>query len=111
MSTVIVTSAQVAAAKLIIKRGYLGLGAWPSDATFAIANASKTSAPKKVSGNMIHARELDINAVTTVSELFELIDLPYRVTKHAQLSIVTQSRFGDVVVPTTLRLEWRGEPE
>jgi len=56
---------------------------------------------------------LDINAVTTVSELFELIDLPYRITKHAQLSIVRGSGnpFENTVGTAVLRLEWRGEPE
>jgi len=62
---------------------------------------------------MIHARELDINGATTVSELFELIDLPYRVTKHAQLSIVRGSGnlFENAVGAAVLRLEWLGEPE
>jgi hypothetical protein len=60
---------------------------------------------------MIHARELDINGVTTVSDLFELIDLPYKVTKHAQLSIVPRSPFENTTGTFTLRLEWRGEPE
>jgi hypothetical protein len=67
--------------------------------------------PKKVSTNMIHARELDINAVTTVSDLFELIDLPYRITKHATLSIVGRSADPSCMPTPTLRLEWRGEPE
>ena len=109
MSTVIVTAAQVAAVKLMVKRASQR-GVWASDAVFAIANATKTSAPKKVS-NMIHARELDITAVTTVSELFELIDLPYRVTKHAQLSIVIRPSSPASPPYRTLRLEWRGEPE
>jgi len=60
---------------------------------------------------MIHARELDINAVTTVSELFELIDLPYRITKHARLSVVRRSQFESRLDTTTLRLEWRGDAE
>jgi hypothetical protein len=64
-----------------------------------------------MSGNLVHARELDITAVTTVGELFELIDLPYRVTKHAQLSIVSRSDDPMCVPTRVLRLEWRGEPE
>jgi len=110
MSTVIVTSAQVAAAKVMVKR-LDRRGEHASDALFAIANATKVSVPKEVSTNMIHARELDINAITTVSELFELIDLPYRITKHAQLRIVSKS--SDPASPPirVLRLEWRGEPE
>jgi len=66
--------------------------------------------PKKVS-NMIHARELDINAITTVSDLFELIDLPYRITKHAQLSIVSRSSDPMCTPSPSLRLEWRGDGE
>jgi len=66
---------------------------------------------KKLRGNMIHARELDINAVTTVSELFELIDLPYRITKHATLSIGSRSDDPACFPTRLLRLEWRGEPE
>ena len=62
-------------------------------------------------GNLVHARELDITAVTTVSELFELIDLPYRITKKAQLSIVSTSKDPSCVPIRVLRLEWRGEPE
>jgi hypothetical protein len=61
--------------------------------------------------NLVHARELDITEVTTVTELFELIDLPYRITKHAQLSVVTRSQFADTFGTPTLRLEWRGEGE
>jgi len=60
---------------------------------------------------MIHARELDINAMTTVTDLFELIDLPYRITKHAQLSIVPWSNKAALTTTFKLRLEWRGEPE
>jgi len=70
-----------------------------------------TRVKSEEASNMIHARELDINAVTTVSELFELIDLPYRVTKHAQLSIVPKSYPETFTTNFTLRLEWRGEPE
>ena len=62
-------------------------------------------------GNLVHARELEITAVTTVSDLFELIDLPYRITKKSVLSIVRQSPFPGVEGAVSLRLEWRGEPE
>jgi len=88
--------------------------AHPGEQTFDSLNAMALAADQKKASdsvsnsmNMIHARELDINAITTVSDLFELIDLPYRVTKHAQLSIVPKH------YPETfsLRLEWRGEPE
>ena len=106
VSTITVTAAQVAAAKVMVKRRATR-GERPTDALIAIANATKAPAPKKAS-NMIHARELDITPVTTVSELFELIALPYRITKHAQLSIVSTSEYTPV---RTLRLEWRGEPE
>jgi hypothetical protein len=67
--------------------------------------------PKKVSENMIHARELDINAVTTVSDLFELIDLPYRITNKATLSVVSASKDPACVPVRVLRLEWRGDDE
>jgi len=113
VSTVItVTAAQVAAAKAMVKRD-AERGRATSDAVLAISRAVKTSPPpKEASTNMIHARELDINAVTTVSDLFELIDLPYRITKKATLSIV--SRFGKDPASEgrkVLRLEWSGEPE
>ena len=61
---------------------------------------------EEVSVNMIrttHTRELDINRITTVGDLFALIDLPYRITKKATVSIEAGT--------ATLRLEWRGEPE
>jgi len=74
-------------------------------------NGAPIKPPKKVSENMIHARELDINAVTTVSELFELIDLPYRITKHARLSIIHRVRDINVEAVRVLRLEWRGDAE
>ena len=62
-------------------------------------------------GNLVHARELEINAVTTVSELFDLIDLPYRITKHAKVSLISGSS-GPIIVPTRLiRIEWRGDTE
>ena len=67
--------------------------------------------PKKVSMNMIHARELDINGVTTVSELFELIDLPYRTTKRARVSIVPWSQKESFTTTFKLRLEWTGGDE
>jgi hypothetical protein len=60
---------------------------------------------------MVHARELDINGATTVSDLFELIDLPHRITKNATLRIVPRSTFENTTGTFTLRLEWRGEPE
>jgi hypothetical protein len=155
MSTVSVTSAQVNAAKLMVKRAYKR-GEYPNDAVFAIANATKMPEPKeasnsvskspalkcecpfddgtyrytthcgcdkceypngepiklkKVSTNMIHARELDINGVTTVSELFELIDLPYKVTKKATLSIVPWSDKASLTTTFKLRLEWTGGDE
>jgi len=69
--------------------------------------------PKKVSENLsiTHARELKIDDTVTVSELFELIDLPYRITKHAQLSIVPKSYPETFTTNFTLRLEWTGEVE
>jgi hypothetical protein len=73
--------------------------------------ADEAKGKNGVSGNMIHARELDINMLTTVSELFELIDLQFRITKHAQLSIVSRSADPSCVPTRTLRLEWCGEPE
>jgi len=79
-----------------------------TDSLDAMASAASQ---KKVSTNMIHARELDINAVTTVSELFELIDLPYRITKKATLSVIPWSRKETFTTTFKLRLEWRGEPE
>ena len=73
--------------------------------------ASRKKASNSVSTNMIHARELDINAITTVSDLIELIDLPYRITKHAQLSIVSRSSDPMCTPSPSLRLEWRGDAE
>jgi hypothetical protein len=73
--------------------------------------ASRKKASDNVSTNMIHARELDINAITTVSDLFELIDLPHRITKKATLSVVPWSQKGSFTTTFKLRLEWRGEPE
>ena len=64
-------------------------------------------------GNLVYARELEINAATTVSDLFDLIDLPYRITKHAKLSFTAGSAsepYG-VVAPRVLRLEWHGGAE
>jgi hypothetical protein len=104
-NTIKVSAAQVAAAKVMVKR-HAARGEHPTDALFAIANATKAPAPKKVSTNMIrttHVREIDINRITTVSDLFALIDLPYRITKKATVSIEAGT--------ATLRLEWRGEPE
>ena len=75
------------------------------------AMAALAAKSKKAGGNMIHARELEITAVTTVSDLFELIDLPYRITKKSVLSIVRQSPFPGVEGATSLRLEWRGDDE
>ena len=63
-------------------------------------------------GNLVHARELGITAVTTVSELFDLIDLPHRITKHAQVSLVPTGCYPYSEVPQmVLRIEWRGEGE
>lgn len=63
--------------------------------------------PKKVS-NMIHARELDITADTTVSDLFELIDLPCRIAKNAKVGLV--GRGPDLGSATyRLRIEWTGD--
>ena len=109
---VMVTRAQVAAAKLMIKRAYKR-GDHPSAAALAIANASK---PKKASNsvsnaNLVHARELEITAVTTVSELYEMIDLPYRITKHAKVSIGSKYDFPRNAETPVLRLEWRGDGE
>jgi len=92
--------------------------AHPGEQTFDSLNAMALAADQKKASdnvssnaNLVHARELDITAVTTVSELFELIDLPYRITRHAQLSIVSRSADPSCVPTRTLRLEWRGEPE
>ena len=74
-------------------------------------NGAPIKPAKKVSENMIHARELDINGVTTVSDLFELIDLPYKVTKHATLSIVPWSDKASFTTTFKLRLEWTGGDE
>ena len=106
---VVVTWAQREAARLMRNRALNGLSATRtiSPATHQIADAK----PKKASTstNMIHARELDITGVTTVSDLFELIDLPYRITKKATLSIKQAQRGQYEVGTTVLRLEWRGE--
>ena len=72
--------------------------------------------PKKVSdsvsnANLVHARELEITAVTTVSELYEMIDLPYRITKHAKVSIGSKYDFPRNAETPVLRLEWRGDGE
>jgi len=110
---VVVTGAQRAAARVMRSRALNELSyAALSPATIQIADAQPRKVSDNVSnGNLVHARELDITAVTTVSELFELIDLPYRVTKHATLSIVPRARFDSFEGTFTLRLEWRGEPE
>ena len=108
---VIVTSAQRAAARAIVKRAYAKGRDYPSEAVFAIANAiSVTRESNTVSNaNLVNARELEITAVTTVSELFDMIDLPYRITKHAKVSIKAVQ--GPVSFEPTrlLRIEWRGE--
>ena len=160
MSTVSVTSAQVNAAKLMVKRAYKR-GEYPSDAVFAIANAVKTAPPKeasnsvskppvlkcecpfdgaeykdqyathcgcdecdypngtpikrpkKVSENMsiTHARELKINDTVTVSDLFALIDLPYKITRKAKVTWVARQDNALIDPTFTLRLEWTGGDE
>jgi len=147
VSTIIVTSAQVAAAKLMVRRAYKR-GEYPSVAVIAIAEAVLTGAakevskppvlkcecpfdgdehkdeytthcgcdkcdypngtpikrPKEVSVNMIrttHTRELDINRITTVGDLFALIDMPYRITKKATVKVEAGT--------ATLRIEWASE--
>ena len=72
-------------------------------------NLRKESDVVKSKGNLVHARELPITRATTVSDLFELIDLPYKITRGAQVSLVPQ--YGvfrpDACTPYVLRIEWR----
>ena len=72
-----------------------------------IAGPKKASNAVSNNANLVYARELEITAVTTVSELYEMIDLPYRITKHAKVSI----QYQDGVVAPILRLQWHGEGE
>ena len=111
---VVVTAVQRAAAQLMRKRISEGISQRNlSDSLSQIADAKPRKGSDSVSTNsIVYARELEINAATTVSDLSDLIDLPYRATKHAKLSIIP----GDSPDPYTsrprvLRLEWHGGAE
>jgi len=62
---------------------------------------------------MIQARELRIDSDTTVTDLYELIDMPYKVTNKSRLTVVLDpnARFEPMTShPLVLRVEWLVEP-
>jgi hypothetical protein len=76
-------------------------------------NGTPIEPPKKVSENLsiTHARELKIDDTVTVSDLFALIDLPYKVTRDAKVTWVAHQDNALCTPNFTLRLEWRGDAE
>ena len=65
---------------------------------------------------MIQARELSINSDTTVHDLYELVDMPYRITNKARVVLIPDPgvpRRFDTEHPLVLRVEWlieEGDP-
>jgi len=67
---------------------------------------------------MIQAKELVIDGNTTVSDLYKLIDMPYKITNKSKLMFVSERPSfyfpENVQRPLVLRLEWeveKGDPE
>ena len=67
---------------------------------------------------MIQAKELVIDGNTTVSDLYKLIDMPYKITNKSKLMFVSERPSfyfpENVQRPLVLRVEWeveKGDPE
>ena len=67
---------------------------------------------------MIQAKELVIDGNTTVSDLYKLIDMPYKITNKAKVTLAAEwpsFRYPENVQrPLLLRVEWeveKGDPE
>lgn len=65
---------------------------------------------------MIQARELVIDSGTSVTDIFKLVDLPYKITNKSKVTVLPDPtwRQGTAMSPLILRIEWlveRGDPE
>ena len=66
---------------------------------------------------MIQARELRIDSDTTVTDLFNLMDMPYKIIRKAKVALIpdpTVERRYETMATLILRIEWeveKGDPE
>lgn len=65
---------------------------------------------------MIQARELVIDSTTSVSDIYKMVDMPYKITNKAKVTVQPDPtwRQSMQISPLVLRVEWeveKGDPE